>query len=184
MALNQNKNIFQFVKAIKKAAVFMAMLAGIIACDVDVPLVEEYKVMDRAGWFYDSAAVFELPVEDTTQQYNLYILLRNTSGYQYYNIYIRPELYSPIGELLYSNLKEVDLMHSRSGAPYGEVSEPRGKAAGNVFTHEVPLLQNHRFSRSGNYRLQLRHYMRLDTLPEVEAIGVRLEFAQPVTSRK
>ena len=53
--------------------------------------------------------------------------------------------------------------------------EPYGSGVGDLFDHSQPVLENYTFPASGDYKAELRQYMRLDTLPYILSVGWRVE---------
>jgi gliding motility-associated lipoprotein GldH len=66
-------------------------LIGVIllisACRNDI-LYSEYKPVPGSSWKLHDTWKFEVPVHDTLNRYNLYIMLRNNHDYPYANLYL------------------------------------------------------------------------------------------------
>jgi gliding motility-associated lipoprotein GldH len=149
------------------AAGFAACLLA--ACQPNY-LVHEYRDFPQGYWAYDSAAVFEFSVEQAQQPYDLYYRLRNTRDYPFYNLYVRWELLDEAGSPVREQLQEVHLMHPQTGKPLGNGE--------SLYDHAVPALEQFRFEKPGRYRFRLQQYMRLDSLPGLQAVGFSLLAAE------
>lgn len=144
--------------------IFLVILAS--AC-TQVAEYETFKNFEDENWYIDSVAVFDFEVQDIAKSYRIDGYVRNTLEYPYYNIYMQYELLDDEGAILRASLKENNLMDSKTGKPIGSGS-------GSVFDVTFPLIQSYKFDKTGNYQLKLKQYMRLDTLPGIQAVGFRL----------
>ena len=59
-----------------------SVLIVITGCDQN-RVFEKYKSIPESGWNKDSLISFDIPVESTTQNHNLYINVRNEITYSY-----------------------------------------------------------------------------------------------------
>ncbi|GAB4194293.1 MAG: hypothetical protein OHK0057_15560 [Thermoflexibacter sp.] len=126
--------------------------------------------MPQRKWANNQIISFDFEIQDTQVAYNLYYNIRNTLSYPYYNLYIIYELKDSTGKAIAEKMIENNLMHPKTGKPFG-------KGIGDLFDHRFPLLTNYRFAQSGKYTLHLRQYMRMQELPEIVAVGCRIEKA-------
>jgi gliding motility-associated lipoprotein GldH len=83
---------------------------------------------------------------------------------------VRYSLKDSSGNVLQTDLVNGQLFESISGKPLGE-------GLGDVFDHQFSILEEYTFPGTGNYHIELNQYMRRDTLPEILAVGVRVEKA-------
>ena len=121
-------------------------------------------------WVADSVLAFDFEVTDSNIAYNLYINIRNTVSYPFENIYVTYYLKDSLQNELGTDLVNYDLFDPKTGQPYGD-------GLGDIFDHQFLLLKNHRFDLAGVYTFELQQYMRMDTLPEILAAGIRVEKA-------
>lgn len=143
------------------------------ACDTQ-RVHEAYVDLPQAQWQYDSLVRMRFEVTDPQATYNLYYNLRHNLDYPFYNFYVQYQLLDSAGKPLREGQKEHNLMEPQTGQPLGEVSSH----VATSYTHRIPLLQNLHLPYAGAYSLQLRQYMRTDTLKGIESVGIRLEKAQ------
>lgn len=137
------------------------------SCD-DQRLYENNKELADKYWLADSVLNFEFEVQDIGTPYNLYINIRNTASYPYENIYLTYYLKDSLDKELKSELINYNLFDPKTGQPFGE-------GLGDIFDHQFLLLKNYQFQTTGTYSFNLQQYMRMDSLPEVLAAGVRVE---------
>lgn len=123
-------------------------------------------------WQADSVLNISFDIKDVKKSYNLYYNLRNTIAYPYHNIYVNYSLEDTLGHKLRSNLVSTNLFDPKSGRPLGS-------GLGDIFDHQILLLENYTFEKPGNYNFKIQQYMRKDSLQEILAVGVRLEHPEP-----
>lgn len=125
-----------------------------------------------AFWHKDSVVAFDFRISDPSIPYHLIANVRNGSNYPYQNLYFEFSLEDSTGHILVNNLKNVILFDPKSGEPFGE-------GLGDLFDHQVNLLDQYEFPTQGKYRLTMEQFMRMDSLPLILSIGLRVE-QQPV----
>lgn len=155
-------------KIILKKHLSTALLFFLFSCD-NARVFEEYKNFENKKWSAREVVTFNFTIQDTNQSYRIYYNIRNMLTYPYYNIYSKYELADQTGKILESKMIENNLMHPQTGEPLGTA------ASGDLFDNQFPLLENYKFAKIGNYQLRLRQYMRMDELPEIVAVGIRVE---------
>ncbi|MCU0392632.1 MAG: gliding motility lipoprotein GldH [Thermoflexibacter sp.] len=154
----------------KKTFFPIFLLIWLSSCD-STRLFEEYKDLPERKWRSAEAITFNFQITDTVQSYNLYYNIRNTLSYPYYNLYITYELLDGADKVIAQKMLQNNLMHPQTGEPYGD-------GIGDLFDHRFVLLSDYKFSQSGSYKLRLRQYMRMNELPEIVAVGMRIEKAK------
>ena len=148
---------------------FVILLLGLVLMSCDPSRVyEDYNDLDQAFWHMDSVQRFSFQIEDAAMPYNLLATFRNASNYPYYNIYFQYTLKDSTDGVLLEELIEHDFFDSKTG-------EPLGSGLGDMFDHSVPLKEGFQFDGAGNYSLEIKQYMRLDTLPYLLSVGARVE---------
>ncbi len=147
---------------------FLLLFLFLFACDSS-RIFEGYKDFNNQKWSARETVSFSFEVQEINTPYTIYYQVRNMLSYPYYNIYVTYELTDADGKVITSKMIESNLMHPQTG-------EPLGKSAGSdVFDNRFPLLENYRFAQAGTYQIRLRQYMRMDELPDILAVGIRVE---------
>ena len=121
-------------------------------------------------WSSKETKQFVFNITDTVSNYMVYATMRHTDAYQFSNIWLGVETTLP-GETkpLSSN---VELSLAQSDGKW------LGRGMQDIREHQIPLTPQGapvHFSKVGTYTMSLKHLMRIDPLPEVMSIGVRLE---------
>lgn len=145
-------------------AAALLLLAG---CDPN-RVYEQNVELPEGNWHIDNAPVFEFTIQDTTAVYNVAFNVRYNLQYEYYNLYLRHQLTGPDNTQLSAALHELLLMDAKTGKPLGSGSS-------DTYDLQKVMLENVRFPKVGTYRLKLTQYMRRDPLPQMLAVGVRVE---------
>ena len=149
-------------------------LLGSSGCDRDRVFEENHDLKDYV-WRVAEKPAFTFAITDTATRYNVYINVRTTTSYRFYNLFARLTLTGPDGQLVSRRLHEMNVRDPQTGKPLGDGS-------GDIFDNQFLALRGVRFARPGAYRAELEQYMRLTTLPDVMDIGLRVA-RQPVAAR-
>ncbi|MGI4875789.1 MAG: gliding motility lipoprotein GldH [Janthinobacterium lividum] len=150
-------------------------LAGALllsACDPGRVYEENVDLKSPAGdpyvWDVQQRPAFTFSIPDTAARYNVYFNVRNASGYQFYNLYLKHTLTGPNGRLVGTpRLHQMLLLNSKTG-------EPLGSGTGDIFDHQFLALPRQRFAQAGSYKLTMEQYMRQNQLPGIMSVGVRV----------
>ncbi len=124
------------------------------------------------AWSQDQVLRFPFVVEDTASYYHIYFLTRHTDAYPFSNIWMWVYTLEPDSQLLESRI-EVPLAD-----PAGRWL---GRGMGEIWEHRMPITRNDKpmkFLKPGNYEIRFEQNMRLDPLPEILQVGLRIEKAQ------
>jgi len=143
-------------------------LSGIILISCGGNRIYEENVdFKNRIWQADSLGEFVFRVEDSTATYNLYFNIRNTTNYPFHNMYINYNLADSSGNVIAEELVNKNLFAEKTG-------EPLGDGIGGIFSHQFALLTGYEFPHRGPFQLQIQQYMRLDSLPGVVSLGVKV----------
>jgi gliding motility-associated lipoprotein GldH len=144
---------------------FLLVLSG---CDQS-RVYELDHDLDGHFWRVKEIPTFEFAVTDSTQLYNIYYRVRNSSDYPYARIFVKYSLMDPANKELQSKLVSNYLFDQKSGVPLGS------SGIGDKFDHQFLILDKQKFNKTGKFKVTLEQFMRTDTLPGVESIGIRVE---------
>ncbi|NLO03116.1 MAG: gliding motility lipoprotein GldH [Bacteroidales bacterium] len=137
------------------------------SCD-STRVYDEYKQVTRSEWHKDSLVVFEVPVNDTVLNYNLFLNIRNEVNYPYSNLWLFVEIVQPDGMAVKDTFELI-------------LADPSGKWLGKglsgIRSRRAIYRRNVFFPLSGNYLIKIRHGMRPEMLKGIHDVGVRIERA-------
>lgn len=145
--------------------IFVILLAS--SCNGNRIYEKNVKFQNRI-WTKDTDAVFDFEIADINTNYKFYFNLRNTILYPYQNIYLSYSLEDTLGNVYDSELTNIDLFDSKTGKPFGS-------GMGDIFDHQYLVIENYQFNNPGMYLFKIRQYMRMDSLPEIMSVGLRIE---------
>ena len=100
----------------------------------------------------------------------MYVNVRNSNNYKFSNLYIFMHTKWPTGE------NETDTLQLFLASPDGKWL---GNGLGDIYENQIQLKQNFKFYRSGQYRFTLEQAMRLNPLPGIIDMGIRIEKNKP-----
>lgn len=145
--------------------VIVSLLLTLLSCDTN-RVFDEYHPVFEESWHKDSVVVFDIPVTDTIQNYNLYLNLRNDINYAYSNLWMFVEIEQPNGAALKDTFEMV-------------LADPSGKWLGEGFggykTREAIYRRNVFFPNSGNYKISIQQGMRDTELDGISDVGIKVE---------
>lgn len=149
-------------------AALVGMLLGVLAsCDTNA-IIDQNTDLGNKQWSYDQKPSFEANITDTSQQYNMYINVRHTDDYPYSNMWVVVRTTLPNQP---TQTQRVELpLADKQGKWYGT-------GMGDVITQQVMIQPNAVFRAAGKCRFELEQDMRLNPLPNVLSVGMRIERA-------
>jgi len=126
---------------------------------------KDYSV-PKNEWTYNFQPVFKFEISDTVDSYNMMFIIRHTNAYPYSNIWLN---------VYYKQPGDTSFARTRVEIP---LSEPSGKwlgrGMGEIYEQRMLVDQLH-LNRPGRYEMRLEQNMRVNELPEVLQVGLRLE---------
>lgn len=148
----------------KLLVAFAIAITLLSSCDNKV-VYEENREIPEQSWSADEPVVFSFEVEDTVNFNNLYINLRNGSGYPYSNLFLFVEMSFPNGKT------KTDTIECFLADPSGKWL---GSGIGNVYDNRFLYQRKKRFPLEGQYKVKINQAMRREQLPEIYDVGFRI----------
>lgn len=139
-----------------------------IACDRNL-VFEKNERIPAAAWNRQLILDFPVDIADTIQPHNIYINIRNLNDYPLSNLFLFVTIQSPDG------LHNRDTVQCFLAEPSGKWV---GKGFGNVWSNRFRYKSNVRFPVGGIYNFQIEQAMRLDELPGISDVGLRIELVE------
>jgi len=145
----------------------LAVLLSVILSGCDSSLVfEKNERIPSATWSSEQILEFPVEITDTLQPHNIYINIRNQNDYPLSNLFLFITITSPDG------LHNRDTVQCFLAEPSGKWL---GKGFGNVWSNRFSYKTNVRFPVGGIYNFHLEQAMRLEKLPGISDVGLRIE---------
>jgi len=153
---------------------FALIIIGSIACSLGGCMPSPYYQKDislsQHSWYYNDTPTFRFTVTDTTCFYNIYFLVRHTEAYPYSNIWLWIYTKKP---------GDSSFTRSRIEIPLAEASGKwEGRGMGEIWEQRMPITNvgdSDILRHPGKYEIRLEQNMRVNPLPEILQIGLRVE---------
>lgn len=145
---------------------FLLLTIGLYSCDSS-RIYEEFNEVDRF-WRTEETLSYEFEIEDAQVAYSVIAEFKNDLTYPYRNFYFNYRLLTSTDSVLKESLEQIQLFEPKSGKPYGS-------GIGDQYNNEMVLEENIQFPGTGNYQIDLKQFMRVDSLTGIQRVGVRIE---------
>jgi len=146
------------------ALIFVSLFTS---CD-SKRIFEKNQELPEAGWKKDNIVKFDVMITDPSISSNFYINVRNAEGYPYSNLYLFVKTKFPNGKISNDTLECVLA---------DEKGKWLGKGLGDIYDNQIPFKRNVHFPLTGHYTFEIQHGMRLEPLPLLMDVGLRIEKA-------
>ena len=141
------------------------------SCSLPENVFEKDVTIPGQEWAsgFQPTFTFDIAAPDTTNLYNVYIVLRHTDAYNYNNIWIRGTARVPGDSATQSQRYDLSLADNQKGWT--------GSGMDDIYEHRIEIQHRTKFNHPGTYSLTLEQIMREDPLQHVLDVGVRIEKA-------
>jgi gliding motility-associated lipoprotein GldH len=161
-----------------RSVLFLVLLScSWVACQ-PVPHYQKVEAVPQNAWAYNFRPVFTFDITDSTAQYQPYFIIRHSQAYPYNNIWLWLYIKTPGDTATHKARINITL------------AEPTGKwlgrGVGAIYEQRMPvsLGDSIDLSRPGTYQVGMEQNMRLNPLPEIMHIGMRVEKATLRNTRR
>jgi gliding motility-associated lipoprotein GldH len=152
----------------------IALLSGCL----ESPYYQKQAGIPQNLWNYKYMPSFEFEVTDTTCLYDVYFLVRHTNAYPFSNIWMNIHTQQP-GDTTSSKQRVNVLLAASSGINSGQWL---GRGMGEIYEHKMRITHEGDsaiLSRKGKYIFRFEQNMRINPLPEILQVGLRVERGKP-----
>jgi gliding motility-associated lipoprotein GldH len=156
--------------AFKKFFVFVILCLLLLNSCMTSPYYQKTVTVPQNEWGYNFQPSFHFEITDTSSYYNLYFLIRHTDAYPYANIWLNIYTKEPSEKTFQQSRIEIPLAETGGkwlGRGMNEIWEQRMAITRN----DAPMI----FKKKGVYEIRLEQNMRINPLPEVLNVGLRVE---------
>ena len=128
-------------------------------------------VIPDHAWSSNFKPEIKFTVRDTMARYNIYAVIRHTDAYEFNNIWIN--IYTKIPGDSTMRKQQLDLKLATDDKGW------LGSGMDDIFEHRILITaQPEPLTKAGVYIFRLENIMRVDPLPEVLNVGIRVEKAK------
>jgi len=157
-------NFTTYIFYMKKFLAFLVVCNLFSSCTSDAYYEENKEVTDRS-WNYSQVPSFAVNIKDNKAKYDVYINLRHTNLYDYSNIYL----------LLHAKGKGIADTSYRKEIKLAELDGKWvGQSSGSLYEIQYLAKSNFTFPDTGVYTFGLEQNMRVNPLPEVTDVGIKI----------
>jgi len=133
------------------------------------PYYQKDEVMPKNEWTYAFKPTFTFDITDTTVSYQPSFLIRHTQAYPYCNIWMWVSVKTPGDSVVKKERVNITLAEA-SG-------KWLGRGMGEIYEQRLPvkLSDSIKFDKAGTYTITLEQNMRINPLPDILNVGLRVE---------
>lgn len=156
----------------RKRLFLLFLILGFSSC-VHNEGFNQYHSIENSVWKVDNSIEFNVNIEDTISQKNIFINIRNNKDYEYSNLFLISQIEFPDGFRVVDTLEYemTDKLGNFLGSGYTDIKENK------LFYKEKA-----RFNKSGNYIFKVEQAMRkngnihgIDSLKGITDVGLSIE---------
>jgi gliding motility-associated lipoprotein GldH len=148
-------------------AILLIALSVLVLISCDPGRVYEKNIRIPDGiWNQNNPVSFEVIVEDTITPHNLYINVRNTGMYPLSNLYLFVTTIAPSGHRIKDTVQII--LADEKGKWLGD-------GLGDIWDIQRLYKEQVRFAQKGKYIFEYEQALRLEKLPFILDVGLRVE---------
>lgn len=154
----------------QKIFIFSVLTVVFLSGCMPSPHYQKNVTIPQNEWSYNYQPAFEVEIKDTAALYNLYFIIRHTDAYPFSNIWMWIHTLNPGDSVFQKTRIEIPLAETSGkwlGRGMGEIWEQRMP----ITRDDAPMI----FQKPGTYRFKFEQNMRVNPLPEILQIGLRIE---------
>lgn len=156
---------YQNSKCFSISAFAIVLVLIFSSCDKK-RVFEDYYTTDNSVWHSDSIAEFQFDIQNTNENYNVLINVRNLESYSYSNLWFFVDIVAPDLTVLR------DTVECQLALPNGKWV---GKGTGGVYHSQFSYRLHVTFPEKGIYSVLLQQAMRDENLKGISDVGLRIE---------
>lgn len=135
------------------------------SCDNDMVYHVNRNIPDDS-WDQNNIITFSPNIEDTISYHDIYVHIRHTGEYPMSNLFLYLHVTSPLG------LTSKDIIECTLADEKGKWL---GKGFGNIWSIKALYKKDVKFPYTGQYKFDIEQAMRIDELPGIIDVGLRIE---------
>ncbi len=143
-------------------------------CDDD-RVFDENQEIENGSWDQNNKKTFNIDIQDSISWHTIYLNVRNAGAYPFSNLFLFVSTQSPKG------LVERDTVECTLA---DETGKWLGNGIGDLWDNQIGFKRMVRFPMKGIYKIQLEQAMRVNPLPYIMDVGIRVEKVKVFAQRK
>ena len=146
---------------------FISILIGITLLSCNNNTLNNEHIAFSSGWHKDSAAVFDVALNDTSLVMDFILTFSHTEDYPFRNLW----LFNSVADAD-NNILQTDTIELYIASPNGQWF---GRKKGNVYRVSTYYRNNVKMANPGNYKFTFRQGMRVDNLEDIKDVAFELK---------
>jgi gliding motility-associated lipoprotein GldH len=144
-------------------------LICILSGCMPAPYFQKVEAVPRNAWAYNFIPAFTFDISDTNTTYQPYLIIRHTQAYPYCNLWIWLHIKTP-GDTT-TRKERINITLAEATGKW------MGRGMGEIYEQRMPLTlsDSAHIGKAGTYTISLEQNMRINPLPEVLNVGLRVE---------
>lgn len=143
----------------------LSILAIVAMSCGESAVFQQSKMLPDEGWRKYDMVSFDYNSTDTVGEYKILVDIRNNNDYPFQNFWLFIHSMSP------DSVEFSDTLNCVLADNYGKWV---GKSSGSMYHVPVEFIHSTPFKKVGKYHFDLVQGMRMDTLPGIKEIGIRI----------
>lgn len=154
---------------IYRTIILFVLSASLFAACLPAPHYQKDEAIPGNAWNYNYKPSFTFEITDSTAQYQPYFIIRHTQAYPYNNLWLWLYIKTP-GDSVATKARINIVLAEATG-------KWLGKGMGEIFEQRMPvsLGDSVNLSKPGTYEVVMEQNMRVNPLPEILHVGLRVE---------
>lgn len=130
---------------------------------------KKIKICEASGWKYGDYFFYELTPPSESGDYDIYVIIRHTADYPFYNLHLKSSVKNSNNECLLERVDDFELFDSATGRPLGHSLIWR-----STIVAELLIAKKLKLQKDESCCLAIGHFMRVDQLQGVESIAIKM----------
>ena len=147
-----------------RVLIFVLLALLVFSCD-QKRVFEENTEINEGVWNRSNKIKFSVDITDTINPHNLYVNIRNAGEYPYRNIYL----------FITTSSKGIVVRDTFEAILADEKGKWLGSGLGDLWDNQLVYKKNIRFPYPGTYVFEYEQGMRIEDLPYIIDVGLRIE---------
>lgn len=172
-AKNTNSNGTAHFSVRRIAVLLLAVTSFFAACKMPAPQYQKEVSIPNGAWQYSFKPKFTFDITDTAAGYQPYFIIRHTQAYPYSNLWLWMYVKTP-GDSIPKKARVHIVLAEASG-------KWLGRGMGEIWEQRLRfnLGDSIVFHKAGTYTVTLEQNMRINPLPDILNVGLRVEKVTP-----
>ena len=148
---------------------YCLLVVCLSSCDRSRVFEDNTELSDYT-WDVKNKIAFDVNIDDTTSLHNLYVNVRHASHYPFANLYLFITIKFPNGKMAKDTLECIF---------QDETGHWKGEGMGDIWDNQILWKPKVKFPLKGTYTFEYEHAMRMEQVPFIMDMGLRVEKAKP-----